>query len=87
MNLNLKGVTLQSWIRIVALFLVLANQIAISFFNFDLGLADEQIYQGVSTVVTVITSLLAGYKNNSVTKPAQEADEVLKQKKNIKGSR
>ncbi|PJH64375.1 SPP1 phage holin family protein [Salmonella enterica] len=84
--MNLKGITKGTWVRTVALFLVLINQIAVSFFGFDLGLADEQIYQGVSTVVTVITSLLAGYKNNSVTKPAQEADVVLKQKKKAKGN-
>lgn len=84
--MNIKGISKGTWVRIIALTIILANQIAVSFFGFDLGLADEEIYQGVSTAVTAVVSLIAAYKNNSVTKPAQEADKVLQTKK-AKGNR
>jgi SPP1 family holin len=82
MNLNLKGVSKATWTRIIALILVLANQIAVSFFDVQLlPFEDAEIYEGVSVVLTAIIAIAAGWKNNSVTKEAQEADEILKEKK------
>ena len=77
--MNLKGVTKDTWVRIIALFLVLINQISISFFSFELiPFGDDQIYEGVSVVVTVVVVIWSAWKNNSFTKKAQEADKVLK---------
>lgn len=79
MKLNLKNVSKATWVRIVALFLVLANQIAVSVFELQLiPFSDQQIYEGVSTLATFIVSLVTAWKNNSFTREAQEADEVLK---------
>lgn len=82
MSFNLKGINTATWVRIVALFLVLVNQIAISMFEVQLlPFTDAEIYEGVSTVVTIIVSLITSWKNNSISQEAQEADEVLKAKK------
>ena len=76
--INLQGVSKATWVRIISLFLVLVNQIAISFFDFNLGFEDAAIYEGVSTVLTFVVSAYAAWKNNSMTVNAQLADEVLK---------
>lgn len=85
MKVNLKNVAPATWVRIVALLLVLTNQIALSVFNFQLiPFTDEEIYEAVSTVITLVISLLSAWKNNSFTPAAQEADALLKQKKGVK---
>mgnify|MGYP001091642011 CR=1 FL=1 len=79
---NLKGVTKDTWARTIALFLVLINQISIGFFNHQLiPFAEEQIYEGVSTILTIIIAIWTSWKNNSFTAFAQEADLILKEKK------
>ncbi|WP_130807638.1 SPP1 phage holin family protein [Senegalia massiliensis] len=81
MDFNFKGVNKATWVRIVGLFLVLINQVSISFFKFELiSFGDEQIYEGVSTILTVVMAIVAGWKNNSFTEEAQKADAVLKYK-------
>lgn len=64
--------------RVIALFLVLANQISVSFLDFKLiPFADEQIYEGVSIVVTTAVAFWTSWKNNSFRDEAQEADIYL----------
>lgn len=75
----LKGVSVATWTRMVVLVLLLINQVSISIFNFTLlPFEDESIYEGVSTVLTFVASLVAGWKNNSFTEKAQEADKILR---------
>jgi len=77
-KVNLKGVSKAVWIRIVALFLVLANLISVHIFDFQLiPFTDEEIYEAVSWIVGVIAIWISTYKNNSFTEEAQEADKVL----------
>lgn len=77
--MNLKGVTKATWARIVTLLLALINQISISLFNFQLlPYTDEQIYEGVSTLLTVSVTIWTAWKNNSFTYEAQQADKVMK---------
>ena len=81
MKFNFKDVDKSTWVRVVGLFLILINQISVSFFNFTLlDFPDEEIYEGVSTILTVLISIWVGWKNNSFTEKAQEADKVLKAK-------
>lgn len=84
-KLNLKGISIATWTRIITLFLALINQIGISIFNFQLlPFDDAEIYEGVSTVLTVIVAIIAGHKNNSITAEAQEGDKVMNQLKDGK---
>lgn len=77
--INLRDVPIKTWVRIIALFLILLNQISISLFEFQLlPFSDESIYEGVSTVLTIVVSVLSAWYNNSFTAEAQLADEQLK---------
>ena len=83
--MNIKNVEKSVWVRVVALILVLANQISVSFFEFRLiPFADEEIYEGVSIVVTALVTIWTSWKNNSFTEEAQIADEYLRQEKELK---
>lgn len=77
--MNLKNVTVGTWVRVITLFLVFINLISTSLFNFTLlPFSEEDLNQGVSVFLTVIVSLWTAWKNNSFTKPAQLADSNLK---------
>jgi len=70
-------------IRLVLLVLALANQI-LSMLGYPvLPIADEQVESVVSVLFTVVVSLVAYWKNNSFTKPAIEADKLLKEMKEV----
>ena len=82
---NLSGITTATWVRIIGLAIILINQVSVSIFDFQLlPFGDAAIYEGVSTVLTIVMSAVAGWKNNSITPEAQEADRVLTAKKGVK---
>ncbi|GIN71116.1 hypothetical protein J14TS2_15910 [Bacillus sp. J14TS2] len=73
-----KNITKATWTRIIVLFLVLINQVSISFFEFEILPFDESnIYEGVSVVLTVGVTIWTAWKNNSITDEAKQADEYL----------
>lgn len=77
--MNLRGVSKGVWVRVIALVLVLVNLISVSFFNFQLlPFTDAQLYEGASVLVTVVVGIWTTWKNNSFTKEAQRADEIMK---------
>lgn len=79
MNFNFKGVSKDTWVRIIVMFLVLINLVSTNLFNYQLiPFSDEQINNFVSTGLTVVVTIWTAYKNNSVTTAAQEADKVMK---------
>lgn len=76
----------QAIVRLIVLIIALVNQgLILAGWN-PLPFSEEQIYEAVSTVATVVIALWAWWKNNSITKEAQEADEVLGELK-TKGKR
>ena len=84
-KLNLKGVPTATWVRIVGLFIILANQVSISIFKFQLvPFGDEEIYEGVSTILTIVISLIAGWKDTPLTVAAQKGNKVTKELKGDK---
>lgn len=78
----------QAIARLVVLIVLLINQTLILFGWTPLPYDEEQIYEAVSTVLTIGMSIYVWWENNNVTKEAQEADEWLKElkrnKKNMK---
>ena len=60
--------------RTIAVITVLINQFLIMFGKEQLPFTEDEIYQGVSMVLTVGATLWAWWKNNSFTKAAIEAD-------------
>lgn len=68
-------------IRTIILLVALINQLLVAFGKSPLPIDDEQIETLFSTGFTIIASLIAWWKNNSVTKEAIEADEYLRKLK------
>lgn len=73
------GVSAGTIARTVCLILALVNQVLVMFDMVPIDLAEDTVYDGVSIVFTVVTALVAWWKNNSFTTKAIEADKVLKQ--------
>lgn len=84
-KLNLKGIPTATWVRIIGLAIILVNQVSVSIFKFQLlPFGDEEIYEGVSTVLTIVVSILTAYKDTPVTLAAQQGHEVTKDLKGDK---
>lgn len=71
----------QAIIRLIVLTILLINQALITMGWNPLPWSEDEIYEAVSSIATVIMALYAWWKNNSVTKEAQKADEYLKELK------
>ena len=67
--------------RTVALFVALINELLVIFGRDALPFTQDGIYQAASTVFMAVTTVVAWWKNNSFTKPAIMADEMLKEEK------
>lgn len=65
-------------IRTIVLFIALVNQALTLAGKNPLPFSDEQVTEFISYLFTAIASLWAWWENNSFTKNAIEADEVLK---------
>lgn len=63
--------------RTICLFVALLNQIFVIFSISPIPIEDETWEILVSTIATIITALVAWWKNNSFSKNAIEADEKL----------
>lgn len=71
-------------VRTIVLIFALINQ-ALAIFGKDLiPISEDQIYQVVTLIVTIASSVWAWWKNNSFTKNAIQADAVLDELKNTK---
>ena len=69
--------------RTIFLILALVNQILTLCGWNPLPFSDEEIYEGISVLLTVGASLWAWWKNNSFTSAAREADRYLQAVKEI----
>ena len=67
--------------RTIVLFIALANQVLAIAGKEVFPVTEDQVYQIVTLIATVGASVWAWWKNNSFTKNAIEADNVLSQLK------
>lgn len=65
-------------IRTVLLVVALVNQVLTITGHSVLPVSDEQLTELISTIFTVVTALIAWWKNNSFTSKAIAADEYKK---------
>lgn len=79
-----QGVTAGTIARTVCLVLALVNQVLAMLGMVPVDIADDTVYQVVSVGATVVTALIAWWKNNSFSKEAVAADEAMKNAKAIK---
>lgn len=70
--------------RTIILALALLNQILTACGYNVIDISSETVNTLISTIFTVITAIITFWKNNSFTKAAIEADEVLKELKATK---
>lgn len=83
--MNFKNVTKGTWVRIITLLLVLINLISTSLFDFVLfPFAEEEVYEGVSIVLTIVVTAWTTWRNNSFSREAQAADKYLSNLKEMK---
>ncbi|NBJ68606.1 MULTISPECIES: phage holin [Clostridia] len=68
----------QAIVRLVVLGILLVNQALITMGWNPLPFSEEEIYQGVSAIITVVIAVWAWWKDNPVTKKAQQNEQFLK---------
>lgn len=76
-----KGISMkvktETIIRTIVLILALANQVLAIYGKEKIPITEDEVYQIVTLIVTIASSLWAWWKNNSFTAPAIKADEYL----------
>lgn len=76
-QLNFRGVSVDTWVRTIALAIVLLNQVFAMFGKSFIPFAEAEIYQGLSGIATIVVTVWAAWKNNSFSEKAQQADEYM----------
>lgn len=77
----MSNVKTETIVRTIVLIIALANQALAIAGKEAFPVTEDQVYQGVTLIVTIGASVWAWWKNNSFTKNAIEADKVLDQLK------
>ena len=80
----MKRISTDTIARTICLVFALINQVLAIFGKDVLPFTNDEIYQTVSLVATLSTSLLAWWKNNSFTSAAIEADKLMESLKSEK---
>ena len=73
--------------RTIILVLALVNQLLTATGHSVINISDESINTLISTGFTIVTAIIAWWKNNSFTQSALKADEVMREGKENGGSR
>lgn len=77
----MKEIKTDTIVRTILLGLAIINQVLAITGRDKLPFTDDQVYQIVSLFATIITSVMAWWKNNSFTQAALKADEEMKRLK------
>ena len=72
----------QTYVRTAFLIIALINTVITACGANPLPFSEEELYEGISAIVTVVASLWAWWENNSFTKAAIEADKEYERIKN-----
>lgn len=77
----MKNVTAGTIARTACLVLALVNQVLMVLGYKVIDVSDDTVNTLITTGFTVVTALIAWWKNNSFTQAAIEADEVMRELK------
>ena len=80
-NNNKMNITSGTIARTIILVLALVNQILTAMGHSVINISDESINTLISTGFTIVTAVIAWWKNNSFTQSALKADEVMREGK------
>ena len=81
---NKMNITSGTIARTIILVLALLNQILTAMGHSVINISDESINTLISTGFTIVTAVIAWWKNNSFTQSALKADEVMRELKSNK---
>ena len=81
MNNNKMNITSGTIARTIILVLALLNQILTAMGHSVINISDESINTLISTGFTIVTAIVAWWKNNSFNQSALKADEVMREGK------
>ena len=84
---NKMNITSGTIARTIILVLALLNQLLTATGHSVINISDESINTLISTSFTIVTAVIAWWKNNSFTQSALKADEVMREEKENGGSR
>lgn len=73
----MKNVSKDTIIRTVVLAAALLNTVLNALGKNPLPFSEDELYEGLSALLTAAAALAAWWKNNSFTQPAIQADDVL----------
>lgn len=74
---KLQSISPSTWARTICLLLTLINQVLAVAGKNVIPFAENDVYQVVSVVATIVAGITAWWKNNSFTSKAIKADEYL----------
>ena len=77
----MKNITAGTIARTACLVLALVNQVLMVLGYKVIDVSDDTVNTLITTAFTIITALIAWWKNNSFTQAAIEADEVMRDRK------
>lgn len=85
--MDIKTIDKKVWVRLISLFIILTNQVLVTFFNLNIfQTEDEMIYESVSTILTFVFSIYTAWKDTPITLAAQKGhqltDKLKKENKN-----
>ena len=81
---NKMNITSGTIARTIILVLALVNQILTAMGHSVINISDESINTLISTGFTIVTAVIAWWKNNSFTQSALKADKVMRELKSNK---
>jgi len=74
---KIKEIKPETWARTICFILALINQVLAVLGRNQIKFVESDVYQIVSAIFTVVTGIIAWWKNNSFTKAAIQADVYL----------
>ena len=77
-KINIKGVSVQTWIRTAVLLLALISQLCVILGKRSEAIDVDQWQEYATYILTVIGSVWSWWKNNSFSQEALTADEYMK---------
>lgn len=79
-EINLSGVSIGTWVRTI-MFVISIVLFVLKFFGYEFTVSEGNVEDIVIAVFCLISFLQSYWKNNSITKAAQEADQYLHEKR------
>lgn len=73
-TINLKNVEFSTWVRLLMMVISLVSYLLKEFGLVPPDITENQVYNVVIVIFTLVSFLQAYWKNNSFTEAAQEAD-------------